>query len=86
MNDTKWIDSFTRALADITEPKERSLIYMVLIGVINEYKNGRYDGMDGIEILNSFGINRKLISASATEEKEKMTKKKTTKKGRTTAV
>lgn len=70
MSDTKWIDSFTRALADITEPEKRSLIYMVLIGVINEYKNGRYDGMDGIEILNSFGINCRHISASATEEKE----------------
>lgn len=75
MNDTKWIDSFTRALADITEPEKRSLIYMVLIGVINEYKNGRYDGMDGIEILNSFGINCRHISVSATEEKEKKTKK-----------
>lgn len=43
MNDTKWIDSFTRALADITEPERRSLICMVLIGVINEYKNGSYE-------------------------------------------
>lgn len=76
MSDIKWIDSFTRALADITEPEKRSLIYVVLIGVINEYKNGRYDGMDGIEILNSFGIKCKLISASATEEKEKNTKRK----------
>lgn len=72
----KWIDSFTRALADITEPEKRSLIYMVLIGVINEYKNGRYDGMDGIEILNSFGINSRHISASTTEENEKKTKGK----------
>ena len=80
MSDTKWIDSFTRALADITEPEKRSLIYVVLIGVINEYKNGRYDGMDGIEILNSFGINCRHISASATEEKEKKTKQKPKKK------
>ena len=34
-----------------------------------EYKNGTYDDMDGIEILNSFGINCRHISASATEEK-----------------
>ena len=80
MNDTKWIDSFTRALADIAEPEKRSLIYMVIIGIINEYKNGRYDGMDGIEILNSFGINCKHISASATEENEKKTKRKPKKK------
>ena len=86
MSDTKWIDSFTRALADIIEPEKRSLIYMVLIGVINEYKNGRYDGMDGIEILNSFGIKCKRISTSATEEKEKQTKGKTKKNGKTTAV
>ena len=76
MNDTKWIDVITRELADITEPEKRSLIYMVLIGVINEYKNGRYDGMDGIEILNSFGINSRHISASTTEENEKKTKGK----------
>lgn len=82
----KWIDSFTRALADITEPEKRSLLYMVLIGVINEYKNGRYDGKDGIEILNSFGINCKHISVSATEENEKNTKRKTKKNGKTTAV
>lgn len=80
MSDTKWIDSFTRASADITEPKKRSLIYMVLIGIINEYKNGKYDGMDGIEILNSFGINCRHISASATEEKVSKTKRKTKKK------
>ena len=80
MSDTKWIDSFTRALADITEPEKRSLIYMVLIGIINEYKNGTYDGMDGIEILNFVGINCRHISASATEEKEKKTKKKTKEK------
>lgn len=86
MSDTKWIDSFTRALVDITEPEKRSLIYMVIIGIINEYKNGKYDGMDGIEILNSFGIKCKHISASATEEKEKQTKGKTKKNGRTTAV
>ena len=82
----KWIDSFTRTLADITEPEKRSLLYMILIGVINEYKNGRYDGMNGIEILNSFGINCKHISASATEENEKKTKSKTKKIGKTTAV
>lgn len=76
MSDTKWIDSFTRALADITKPEKRSLIYMVLIGVINEYKNGRYDGMDGIEILNSFGVNCRHVSASATEENDKNTKGK----------
>ena len=76
MSDTKWIDSFTRSLADITEPEKRSMLYTGLIGVINEYKNGRYDGMDGIKILNSFGIKCKLISASATEENEKKTKKK----------
>ncbi len=86
MSDIKWIDLFTGALADITEPKKRSLLYTVLIGVINEYKNGRYDGMDGIEILNSFGIKCKLISASATKENEKKNKKKTTKSGKTTAV
>ena len=80
MSDTKWIDSFTRALADITEPEKRSLLYMVLIGIINEYKNGRYDGMDGIEILNSFGIKCKHISAFATEENENKTKRKTKKK------
>lgn len=79
-NETKWIDLFTRALADITEPEKRSLLYTVLIGVINEYKNGRYDGMDGIKILNSFGIKCKLISASATEENEKNTKRKPKKK------
>lgn len=82
MSDTKWIDSFTRALADITEPEKRSLLYTVLIGVINEYKNGRYDGMDGVEILNSFGIKCKLIYASSTEENEKKSKKN----GKTTAV
>ena len=70
----KWIDSFTRALADITEPEKRSLIYMVIIGVITEYKNGTYDGMDGIEILNSFGIKCKHISVSATEEEKKKNK------------
>lgn len=80
MSDTKWIDSFTRALADITEPEKRSLLYMVLIGIINEYKDGRYDGMDGIEILNSIGINRRHISASVTEENENKTKRKTKKK------
>lgn len=80
MSDTKWIDSFTRALADIAEPEKRSLVYMVLIGVINEYKNGKYDGMDGIEILNSFGINCRHISASATEENKKQTKRKSKKK------
>ena len=37
---------------------------MVLIGVINEYKNGTYDDMDGIEILNSFGIECRHIFAS----------------------
>lgn len=80
MSDTKWIDSFTRALADITEPEKRSLLYMVLIGIINEYKDGRYDGMDGIEILNSIGIKCKHISASDTEENENKTKRKTKKK------
>lgn len=80
MSDTKWIDSFMRALTDITEPKKRSLIYMVLIGVINEYKKGTYDGMDGIDILNSFGVNCRHISASTTEEKENKTKRKTKKK------
>lgn len=80
MSDTKWIDSFTRALADIAEPEKRSLLYVVLIGVINEYKKGTYDGMAGIEILNSFGIKCKHISASATEENENKTKRKTKKK------
>ena len=80
MNNTKWIDSFTRALADITELEKRSLIYMVLIGVINEYKKGTYDGMAGIEILNSFGINCRHISASVMEENENKTKRKTKKK------
>lgn len=80
MSDTKWIDLFTRALADITEPEKRSLLYMVLIGIINEYKDGRYDGMDGIEILNSIGINCRHISASVTEENENKTKRKTKKK------
>ncbi len=86
MNDTKWINSFTRALADITEPEKRSLLYMVLIGIINEYKNGRYNGMDGIEILNSFGITCRHISVSATEENEKKPKRKAKKNGKTTAV
>ncbi len=76
MSDTKWIDSFTRALADITEPEKRSLLYVVLIGVINEYKKGTYDGMAGIEILNSFGIKCKHISVSTTEENENKTKGK----------
>lgn len=40
--------------------------------------------MDGIEIWNSFGINCRHISASATEEKK--AKSKTKKNGRTTAV
>ena len=80
MNDTKWIDSFTRALADIAEPEKRSLLYVVLIGVINEYKKGTYDGMASIDILNSFGIKCKHISASATEENENKTKRKTKKK------
>ena len=71
MSDTKWINSFTRALADIADPEKRSLLYVVLIGVINEYKKGTYDGMDGIEILNSFGIKCKHISVSATEEEKK---------------
>ena len=75
----KWIDLFTRTLADITVPEKKSLIYMVLIGVINEYKNGRYDGMDGIEILNSFGINCKHISSSATEENKAKPKRKSPK-------
>ena len=85
-NETKWIDSFTRASADITEPEKRSLLYTVLIGVINEYKNGRYDGMNGVEILNSFGIKCKYIFASATEENDKKTKGKRKKNGKTTAV
>ena len=38
----KWIDAFTRALKDITEPTERSLLYMVLTGIIAEYKKGTY--------------------------------------------
>lgn len=76
MSDTRWIDSFTRALADITEPEKRSLLYVVLIGVINEYKKGTYDGMAGIEILNSFGIKCKHIFASTTEENEKKIKGK----------
>lgn len=76
MSDTKWIDSFTRALADITEPEKRSLLYVVLIGVINEYKKGTYDGMEGIEILNSFGIKCKHISVSAAEEEKKKSKGK----------
>ena len=80
MSDTKWIDSFTRALADIAEPEKRSLLYVVLIGVINEYKKGTYDGMAGIEILNSFGIKGKHISASDTEENENKPKRKTKKK------
>ncbi len=86
MNDTKWIDSFTRALADIAEPEKRSLLYVVLIGVINEYKKGTYDGMAGIEILNSFGIKGKHISVSAMEENEKRTKGRRKKNGKTTAV
>ena len=86
MSDTKWIDSFTRALTDIKEPDKRSLLYMVLIGVINEYKNGKYDKMDGIEILNSFGINCKHISVSDTENCGKNANSKTKKNGKTTAV
>ena len=76
MNDTKWIDLFTKKLADITEPEKRSLLYVVLIGIINEYKKGTYDGMDGIEILNSCGIKCKHISVSATEEENKKNKGK----------
>ena len=86
MSDTKWIDSFTRALAGILEPEKRSLLYTVLIGAINEYKDGRYDGMNGVEILNSFGIKCKLVSTSSTEEDEGKSKKKSTKNGKTTAI
>lgn len=49
---------------------------MVLIGVINEYKNGTYDDMDGVEILNSFGIKCRHISAFTAEENTKMVKRK----------
>lgn len=76
MSDKKWVDSFIRALADIKEPEKRSLLYMVLIGVISEYKKGTYKSMEGIEILNSFGINCRQISTSAMEVKEKETEKK----------
>ena len=86
MDDIKWTSVFIRSLEDINEPAKRSLLYMVLIGIINEYKNGRYDGMDGVEILNSLGIKCKHISASATEGKVKQTKGKTKKNGKTTAV
>ena len=67
MNNNKWIDSFTRQLKEITEPTERSLIYMVLTGIITEYKKGTYQDMDGIEILNKLGIQSRHIEA---EEKE----------------
>ena len=63
-NNDKWIDAFTRALKDITEPEERSLLYMVLTGVITEYKKGTYKGKSGIDILNSFGIDSRHIEAS----------------------
>lgn len=80
MDDIKWTSVFIRSLEDIKEPAKRSLLYMVLIGVIAEYKNGKFDGMNGVEILNSFGINCRHISVVATEENEKKTKRKSKKK------
>lgn len=76
MNDNKWIDTFIRVLEEIKEPEKRSLLNMVLLGVINEYKNGVYDGMDGIEILNSFGIKCRHISVADTEANKTKKKKR----------
>lgn len=67
MNNNKWIDSFTRQLKDITEPTERSLLYMVLTGVIAEYKKGTYQDKSGIEILNTLGIESRHIEYKENE-------------------
>ena len=48
-------------IKDITEPTERSLLYMVLTGIITEYKKGTYQGKSGIDILNSLGIESRHI-------------------------
>lgn len=66
-NNDKWIDAFIRATKDITEPGERSLLYMVLTGIITEYKKGTYQGKSGIDILNSFGIQNKHIEYKENE-------------------
>ena len=63
----KWIDAFTRALKDITEPTERSLLYMVLTGIIAEYKKGTYQDKSGIEILNTLGIESRHIEYKENE-------------------
>lgn len=49
------------------EPEERSLLYIVLTGVITEYKKGTYKGKSGIDILNSFGIESRHIEAPEEE-------------------
>lgn len=63
----KWIDTFIRALRDISDPKERSKIYIILTGVITEFKKGTYKDRDSIDVLNSFGIQSRHIG----KEKEK---------------
>ena len=63
----KWIDAFIRAVKDISDPIERSLLYMVLTGVISEYKKGTYQGKSGIDILNSLGIESKHIEYKENE-------------------
>lgn len=68
MANDKWIDAFTRATKDIAEPEERSLLYMVLTGIITEYKKGTYKGKSGIEILQSFGIDARQLMAPEQEQ------------------
>ena len=65
--DNKWIDVFIRQLKDIADPSERSMLYMVLTGVITEYKKGTYQGKSGIEILNSLGIESRQIEYKENE-------------------
>lgn len=57
----KWIDTVIRALTDFESPAERSLLNMIILGVISEYKKGTYTGKSGIEILNCMGIDNKHI-------------------------
>ena len=63
----KWIDAFIRAVKDISDPIERSLLYMVLTGIITEYKKGTYQGKSGIEILNTLGIESRHIEYKENE-------------------
>ena len=65
--DNKWIDVFIRQLEDIAEPSERSMLYMVLTGIITEYKKGTYQGKSGIEILNTLGIESRHIEYKENE-------------------